>query len=142
MKNMKDKKNTVLYLKALKKIIDSGADIKALRGDGEGAFKSNEAKEFYKAHNIKFIPVPRVLYPIGKTGPNHKSLSIVDRVIRTIRDMAYVAGLKLNSTVIKQLADIYNNTPHSTLSSIMGFDITPNIVASDIDLETEIVRRI
>ena len=56
--------------------------------------------------------------------------------------MAYTAGLRLNPTIIKQLVDIYNNAPHSTLSSIMGFDVTPNMVASDIDLETEIARRI
>jgi len=139
---MKDKKNTTLYLNALTKIISSGADIKYLRGDGEGAFNSNITQKFYEKHNIKFFPVPRIKLVSGKTEPNHKSLSVVDRVIRTIRDMAYTAGLRLNPTIIKQLVDIYNNAPHSTLSSIMGFDVTPNMVASDIDLETEIARRI
>ena len=73
-------------------------------GDGEKCFNSNKAKAFYKnqdqKHEIKFIKVERVetnykpQHEIKenkkpKTEPYHTSLSIIDRAIRTIRDMAY-----------------------------------------------------
>ena len=138
----KDKKNTILYLIALQKIISSGANIKALRGDGEGAFNSHKSQTFYQEHGISFIPVSRIRLTNGKTEPNHNSLAIVDRVIRTIRDMSFNSKLKLTSTTITQFVQIYNDTPHSTLSKVMGFEVTPNIASSDIELETEIVRRI
>jgi hypothetical protein len=37
---------------------------------------------------------------------------------------------------------IYNNVPHTFLTKIMGFDTTPRMVANDINLENEIIRRI
>ena len=138
----KDKKNHILYLTALKKIMSSGANIKALRGDGEGAFIDKDSLKFYNENNIKFYPVPRIKLTSGKTEPNHTSLAVIDRVIRTLRDMSYNSGLKLTPTTIKQFAQIYNDTPHSTLSKVMNFNVTPNMVSSDIGLETEICRRI
>ncbi|EAY22615.1 hypothetical protein TVAG_036410 [Trichomonas vaginalis G3] len=141
-----DKRNTCLYLNALEKIIRKGADIKALKGDGEGAFNSDKSKKFYKNNGITFIPVERIrlITPKDsyKTDPYHHSRAIVDRAIRTLRDMAFNVRKKLNPTLMQQLVDVYNNTPHSTLSKIMNFPLTPNQVAGDIELENEIFRRI
>ena len=138
----KDKKNTQLYLKALTNIRNRGADIKAIKGDGEGAFNSRESLDYYRKNNITFIAVERMKLANGHTDPSHTSLALIDRAIRTLRDMAYNSRIDLTPINISRLVDIYNHTPHSTLSRIMGFDVCPTDAANDKELETEIARRI
>ena len=93
-------KSAVSYLRALQRMIDKGMNVKHLTGDGENAFNSRLAWEsFYNSRGIDFKPVPRQVmgaYPdfmkkeqnAVKTDPLHGSLGVIDRVIRTIRDMA------------------------------------------------------
>jgi hypothetical protein len=77
-----------------------------------------------------------------KSSPNHTSLSIIDRVIRTIRDMAYQMGVEdIIPDVMKRIVQFYNTAPHKTLSKIMGFEVSPNMAEQDLDLEIEIIRR-
>ena len=138
----KNKKNSELYLKALTSIRNRGADIRAIKGDGESAFISKVTQKYYLENNITFIPVERMKLANGHTDPSHTSLALIDRAIRTIRDMAYNSRIELTPLNISRLVDIYNLTPHSTLTQIMGFDVCPNDVASDKELETEIARRL
>ena len=148
-------KSTVTYLRALDKMIRKGMKVKHLIGDGEKAFNSSYARTtFYKSNGIDFKPVPRQVmgvYPdfmkkeqkSVKTDPLHSSLGIVDRVIRTIRDIAY--NMKIG-VITPEIMDInvkqYNNAPHRGLSKWAGFSVTPKMVNDDPDLETYIVRRI
>ena len=151
----KGSKSTFKYLRALEKMICSGMKVRHLIGDGEMAFNSKEAKEtFYNSKGIDFKPVPRQVmgvYPdfmkkeqkAVKTDPLHGSLGIIDRVIRTIRDIAY--NMKIGIITPKIMYDIvkqYNNSPHKGLSKWAGFSVTPKMVNDDPDLETYIVRRI
>ena len=138
----KNSKNTEQYLQALQEIINQGAEIKALKGDGESAFTSKKSLRFYKNHGITFIPVDRLILANGSTDPSHTSLALIDRAIRTIRDMAYNVGKQLEPSIVHQLVMIYNQTPHSTLSKLMGFDVSPDLASSDPELETEIARRL
>lgn len=152
----KDKlKATMSYLRALQKLMDKGMMVKHLIGDGEGAFKSDVSKMFYDAHNIQFTPVarqPKGAYPdfmtyeqekAKKTEPLHSSLGIVDRVIRTIRDMAYNMNIGvINPEVMDEIVYQYNNAPHRGLSKWAGFSVTPKMVNDDPELENYIVRRI
>ncbi len=152
----KDKlKATMSYLRALQKLIDKGMKVEHLIGDGEGAFKSDESKMFYETHNISFSPVerqPKGAYPdfmkyeqkkAKKTEPLHSSLGIVDRVIRTIRDMAYNMNIGvITPEVMDEIVNQYNNAPHRGLSKWAGFSVTPKMVNDDPELENYIVRRI
>ena len=105
-------------------------------------------------NGIDFKTVPRLVmgvYPdfmikVQKsvtTDPLHGSLGIVDRVIRTIRDIAYnmqigIITPQIMDNIVKQ----YNNAPHKGLSKWAGFSVSPKMVNDDPDLETYIVRRI
>ena len=150
----KASKDTTTYLKTLSKLIEVGMDVKYLTGDGESAFASREAQQFYKEHDIIFTPAPRVKmgnYPDFmkreqqhvKTDPMHSSLGMIDRVIRTLRDMAYNMKIGIiTPQVMKDLVNQYNNAPHCTLSRYIGMDITPQMVQDDPELESYITRQI
>jgi hypothetical protein len=134
----RDRQNTTIYL----------------RGDGEMGFISNRAQRYYQTHSIEFQAVRRdfatqfpsfMPYQQGKvkSSPNHTSLSIIDRVIRSIRDMAFNSGVgTITPNIMKELVKLYNNAPHQTLSKIMGFPVSPNQADLDHRLEAEIVKRI
>jgi hypothetical protein len=156
-----DSKTITAYLEALKHIIASGAQIKYLRGDGEKAFKATtptglltETGRYYKSQNIVWEDVVRykpVEYPAfmtyqnskyKDTAPNHTSLSIIDRVIRTIIDLAYnMGGGQITSPIMEKIVMLYNNAPHRGLSQIMKFVVSPTMADNDAELEREIIRR-
>ena len=151
---MKDSKS---YVNALKRIIRQGAKIRYLKFDGEKSFQSNHAKSFYASRKppIEFIEIERQItkYPEFmkdlnmvksiKSEPKHTSLSIIDRVIRTIRDIAFnMNEPEITSKVMRKIVHIYNNAPHATLSKYAGQLVSPNEVNENPDLELFIVRKI
>ena len=88
--------------------------------------------------------LPEISFPT--TSQYHNQLGIIDRISRTLRDMIFNVQrtnptFELNDTTIKQLAMIYNKTPHETLSKTMGFDVSPQIALANKKLQDEIVRR-
>ena len=157
-------KRTTSFIRALKRMIDRGMNVEHLTGDGESAFNSKLANEsFYQgstnrgqgpSRNIDFKPVPRQFmgaYPkfmkkeqkSVKTDPLHGSLGLIDRVIRTIRDMAYNMKIGvITPKVMNEIVDQYNHAPHKGLSKYAGFSVTPQMVNDDEELEELIVRRI
>ena len=87
--------------------------IKYLIGDSEKAFWSHQMLRYYQTHNI--IP-----YPVNVERDGHNQMAVLDRCVRTIRDYAYQARINdFTPTVMKQLAVIYNNQKHTTLTSIL-----------------------
>mgnify|MGYP001152810671 CR=1 FL=1 len=150
----KASKTAETFVKTLDRLIKSGMNVKYLSGDGESAFDSKSANVYYITHGISFKPVPRIQmghYPDFmkreqkqvKTDPMHGSLGIIDRVIRTIRDIAYNLQVStITPDVMKEIVNQYNNAPHKTLSKYAGFDVSPKMVQFDQDLEEFIVRRI
>ena len=117
--------------------------IKHLTGDGESAFSSRVSQQFYQQHNITFHPVPRMSIEGKKaTDPLHSSLSLIDRFVRTIRDMLFNAGYDLTPLAIKEMVRQYNNAPHSTLSKYIGFDVSPLMVQQDKNKEEYIMMKI
>ena len=145
-------KSTKAYLKAIReinkrlnKIISneksySTRKIKYLFGDGEPSFKSKEAWNYYSSYNINFNPVSRIDGENGKSYPIHTGLSIVDRVIRTIRDMANNLNLKIiNPADMEYIVDYYNKSSHKTLSKFANFPVSPEIVQNDLELEKYII---
>ena len=147
-------KNAKTFIDNLDCLIKSGMNVRYLQGDGERAFNSAEAWIYYDQHGIQFTPVPRMnmgVYPDfmsreqkqAKTDPMHGSLGILDRVIRTLRDMAYNMQVGIiKPGIMKELVNQYNNAPHKTLSKYAGMEVTPKMVQDDKELEEFIVRRI
>lgn len=139
-------KSTKAYLTALQKInnrLNQMRKIKYLFGDGEPSFKSKKAWNYYtnfNGRNIIFNPVSRITGENGKSSPIHTGLSIVDRVIRTIRDMANNLNLNIiNPADMVYIVDYYNKSSHKTLSKFANFPVSPEIVQNDIELEKYII---
>ncbi len=148
-------KSTFTYLRTLDRMINKGMNVKHLVGDGELAFNSREARDvYYNSKGIDFKPVPRQImgvYPdfmqkerkSVKTDPLHGSLGIIDRVIRTIRDIAYNMKIGIiTPNIMNDIVKQYNNSPHKGLSKWAGFSVSPKMVNDDPDLENYIVRKI
>ena len=152
---------------ALANMMKKGMKVKHLRGDGESAFKSDIMTRFYKRNHINdelqiddehndFYEVsrqPATKYPEFmsenhmvksiKSEPKHTSLAILDRVIRTIRDLAFNMRAPIIDTKVMQvIVWQYNNAPHATLSKYAGQPVSPNEVDENEELEAFIVRRI
>ena len=94
--------------------------------DKEPAFFSNYLKYvLWEVEKVKVIPVERInlekfSYPI------HSSLAIIDRVSRTIRDMADNLGLdEIDPYHMFKIVWNYNHAPHRTLSKIIGRKVSP-----------------
>lgn len=124
------------YLAALTRLLP---DIKKrpiyLKGDSEKAFNSELAHNFYNANNIKFTTV--------NAQDNHRSLALVDRAIRTIRDMCFrIRPGGINPELLAHVINQYNNAPHDTLSKYLGFNCTPTHVEKDESLERELIDKI
>ena len=49
---------------------------------------------------------------------------------------------EIEPEIMNWLIDEYNRSPHATLSKLLGRDVCPDEVDGNIDLETEIVKRI
>ena len=145
-----DVKKTTSYLRALNRIKNNG--LKYLIGDGEGAFNSKLANEYYKDMDMKFYGVerqyenylPEFMPKVKKTSsPYHTSLSLIDRVIKTIRDMAYNMKIGvITPRVMNEILNQYNNAYHSTLTKYAGFKVSPKMVHEDKDLEIMIYNKI
>ena len=150
--------DTRIYLEKLREMFTNGFHPKHLISDGENAFGSKIATTFYKQHNITYQTVPRQAVTQQpsfmitnerdkrmqrKTNPLHSSLGILDRVIRTIRDMAYNMNVvRITPKIMNNIVLQYNNAPHKALSKWLGFQASPQMVHDDYMLEEYIIRQI
>ena len=99
--------------------------INMLRFDGERAINSPGFQEYLNDKNIKFV----------KTIPNvHTSLGLIERLCRTIRDIAFNLGYepdKKTGKIITQnrmtkILRYYNEAKHDTLTSVI-FNAYPEL---------------
>lgn len=106
--------------------------ITSLRFDNESAVKSKQFQTMLRNNKITFIPVVE---------GSHTSLSLIDRLCRTIRDISYNMGIKiLNQDSINKVLNVYNNMYHSSLTKMLGKKITPNEVDKQPELEKQIIN--
>ena len=108
----------------------------------DGSNRDKGMAMLYKNRRIEHIG-----YNTSADKGAHAKLALIDRMARTLRDMIYNArrndpSFVLNDKTLIQLFNYYNNTSHNTLSSIMGFKVTPFNAYANQDLQNEICRRI
>ena len=96
-------KNGIICADAMIRLITNGWNLKYIESDGESSFNSDYVKEVvYEQYNIQYCRVRRnykTQYPKfmtneykkwnNRTEPMHTSLVIIDRVTRTIQDIAF-----------------------------------------------------
>ena len=128
-----NKKTTSNLINVFKQFInDIDHKITSLRFDNESAVKSKSFQIMLQNNKIKFVPVVE---------GSHTSLSLIDRLCRTIRDISYNMGIKiLTQNDINKVLNVYNNMYHSSLSKILGKKITPNEVNEHPELEQQIIN--
>lgn len=131
-------------------------EIKYVIGDGERGFVKLDKSGEFERLGIKYLPIQRIKTNVlpkfmknknkkmnNKTDPYHTSTALVDRVIRTIRDMAYNLKVgRITPDVMKFIVNVYNNSVHNNLSKYAGFKVTPSMVHKDRLLEKYIMERI
>ena len=128
-----NKKTTSNLINVFKQFLnDINHKITSLRFDNESAVKSKQFQTMLRNNDIKFIPVVE---------GSHTSLSLIDRLCRTIRDISYNMGIKiLTQNDINKVLNVYNNMYHSSLSKMLGKKITPNEVNEHPELEQQIIN--
>ena len=128
-----NKKTTNNLINVFKQFLnDIDHKITSLRFDNESAVKSKQFQTMLRNNKIKFVPVVE---------GSHTSLSLIDRLCRTIRDISYNMGIKiLTQNDINKVLNVYNNMYHSSLSKILGKKITPNEVNEHPELEQQIIN--
>ena len=128
-----NKKTTSNLINVFKQFInDIDHKITSLRFDNESAVKSKQFQTMLRNNGIKFVPVVE---------GSHTSLSLIDRLCRTIRDISYNMGIKiLTQNDINKVLNVYNNMYHSSLSKMLAKKITPNEVNEHPELEQQIIN--
>ena len=110
--------------------------IERLMGDADKVFTSNITTRILNAMKIESAFLP-------SAASNHTLTSILDRVVRTLRDMAFNLKLeKLTPKDLKNLCKIYNTTKHNTLSQVLGFPATPELLHKNSNLQLLFIRRL
>lgn len=139
-----NKKTTTNLINVFKQFLnDIDHKITSLRFDNESAVKSKMFQTMLRNNGIKFVPVVE---------GSHTSLSLIDRLCRTIRDISYNTGIKiLTQNDINKILNVYNNMYHSSLSKMLASSslgqhvglnkkITPNEVNEHPELEQQIIN--
>ena len=130
-------KTTVSLIKAFNKFLnDDHYAVRYLKFDGESGINNDKFQEFLAENNIKFIAVKK---------ENINSLSLINRLCRTLRDIAYNMNINIiDQNMMNKVLDIYNNAPHKSITkACFGYDprlkkiypngISPNNVCNDGD---------
>ena len=110
--------------------------VRKIIGDGDKAFTANVVKEFCDDNDIE--------YDFRKAkDTNHTHTAILDRIVRTFRDMLFNLKVKEpNPLDMKTIADIYNKTKHETLSKVLDQPITPEGLHRNESLQLLLIRRL
>ena len=124
--------------------------VKHLIMDGQSGWDSHSTRAYLDNLGITYKYVDKYDINDGdafQTQEHHRSnhnTSIVDRLMRTLRMMNYNLGNRneIEPEVMQWLINEYNGSPHGTLSNLLGRDVSPNDVDGNLELETEIVKRI
>ena len=102
--------------RSLNEFIKVEPECKAIISDEDAAYLSNTVLDFMQQHDIIYTTT---------TDNDHNKLGIINRFMRTIRDMRF----NQPNMNILQIVESYNNMPHSSLHNK-----TPNEITKDDEL--------
>ena len=106
--------------------------------DGEKGMYSEKVRKHLQERKIKIrrVDVKEI----------HTALSLIDRVIRTLRDMNYREnngpGRLIDEHIMNHLVEKYNKSVHLGLSRLIGFDVSPNDVHRVKELQMKVMKRL
>ena len=115
--------------------------------DSEPSFQSESLRRYVYRDGVMKHIVYNMSMPWRDNAFPHTYLALVDRMARTLRDMLFncqraSAAFVLTNETLQQVLNIYNNTPHATLTKIMGFPVTPANMFKYPILQDEYIRRV
>ena len=92
-------------IKALNQFVKHEPDCISLLTDQDKAYLSNEVLDWMRSHNIVYKTT---------TDEDHNKLGIINRFMRTVRDMASKKGITSNISpnAMKDILESYNDIPH------------------------------
>jgi hypothetical protein len=102
-------KDTRTVIECIGKMLADKVEIKSIRGDYDKAFVSNFPTTYLNVRNIRYFFTPEM-----HTNRNR----VVDRVIRTIRDMFYNLGPNaslFDNDLMQKVVHVYNNKIYKVL---------------------------
>jgi hypothetical protein len=106
---------------------------------------SDAEKAFQGANLSHWLYLKHISIRPKADNERHTHLSIINRIIRTIRDYFY-SHFNLENQfpphLMERFVYLYNNTYHKFLSKVIGFKCSPEMVEKDESLEAEIADRI
>ena len=111
---MKDKSARSVK-EALIKFFNEVGDVKKITSDQDSAYLSADVLTFLKEKGIDYRTTE---------DNNHNVLGIINRFMRTLRDLANSSGM--SEVRMKRIIKEYNNSPHSSLG-----DKTPNSITDN-----------
>jgi hypothetical protein len=137
-------RNQNSFITAFDKMLDgSGLRNFHLIGDADPTFLAIPVQKHLRERwGASFTPVERQQSQFPewatqenaqtKSEPQHRKLGIIDRVTRTIRDIAFQQHWEtISPAEMKWIVNEYNNAPHKTLTELCGFDVSPKIAQND-----------
>ena len=115
--------------------INESKPIYKIIGDSERSFWSKSMMTYYKQNNI-------LTEKINVSKEGHVRLGILDRLVRTIRQMCYNADLSelVIPTEMIKIVLTYNNTQHSVFYKYAKIKATPLEVHNNQDLEKRFIQ--
>ena len=135
------------YVKPLILMLWHEGLIDTLITDADASFRTVTLNRLYQdsllkhiIYNVDALEKQNVLYA-------HRYLALIDRMSKTLRDMLFNCKVSdpsftLTEQSLQSIIRIYNTTPHSTLTNIMRFPVTPvQMLRYDV-LQDEFIRRV
>ena len=127
---------TDIFLEVFKRFEEmNGKPVTNLIGDSEKAFWSKRMMSYYKEKNIE-----TEINNVSKQG--HIRMSILDRLVRTMRDVCYNMSFEKNVSPAQMIEAVvvYNNTTHHTFRKMLNKDLTPAQMHENSDYERQFVH--
>ena len=127
---------TDIFLEVFKRFEEmNGKPVTNLIGDSEKAFWSKLMMEYYQEKNIAVE-----INNVSKQG--HIRMSILDRIVRTMRDICYNMHLEKNvaPNEMIQAVVVYNDTTHHTFRKMLNKDLTPKMLHENPDYEKQFIQ--
>ncbi|EAY15884.1 hypothetical protein TVAG_165120 [Trichomonas vaginalis G3] len=141
-KETKENMTALNTIQSLNSLIINGVNIKHIVCDQEPAFTGNDLAYWCIENGITLRvyvknKVSNFVNTNEESRGNHSTLSILDRICRTLRTMNYNAGYGtiIYPEVMEYLVDEYNNSPNTSFTKFFKHPVSPNMMTDEMERE-------